>query len=60
VIGTGGGSLYELDSPLPTSEVQNDTAYGVLKLILRETGYDWEFIPIAGSTFTDRGSTNCH
>jgi hypothetical protein len=27
---------------------------------LRADGYDWEFIPIEGSAFTDRGSTNCH
>lgn len=60
VVGTGGRDLYDLGSPLPTSEVRNDTTYGVLKLILRETSYEWEFIPIAGSTFADRGSADCH
>jgi hypothetical protein len=60
VVGTGGRSLYDFDSPLPTSEVRNDTAYGVLMLILREGSYEWEFIPIAGSTFRDSGSTDCH
>lgn len=60
VVGTGGRDLYDLGSPLPTSEARNDTTFGVLKVILRETGYDWEFIPIAGSTFTDSGSTDCH
>lgn len=60
VVGTGGRGLYKFDSPLPTSEVRNDTTYGVLKLTLREASYEWEFIPIAGSTFTDRGSADCH
>lgn len=60
VVGTGGRDLYKFESPLPTSEVRNDTSYGVLKLTLRENSYDWEFIPIAGSTFTDSGSTDCH
>ena len=60
VVGTGGRDLYEFDSPLPGSEIRNDSTYGVLKLTLRADSYDWEFIPIAGSTFTDSGSTNCH
>jgi hypothetical protein len=60
VIGTGGGGLYGFDEILSTSEARNDSTFGVLKLTLRETGYDWEFIPIAGSTFTDSGSAECH
>jgi hypothetical protein len=60
VVGTGGRSFYDFDSPLPASEVRNNTTYGVLKLILRENSYEWEFIPIAGSTFRDSGSTDCH
>jgi hypothetical protein len=60
VVGTGGRDLYEFGRPLPASEVRNDSTYGVLKLTLRADGYDWEFIPIEGSTFTDSGSTNCH
>ena len=60
VIGTGGKSLYELGTPLPASEVREDSSYGVLKLILYPDRYDWEFVPAAGYTFTDRGSTMCH
>ena len=60
VVGTGGRNLYDFDSPLPASEVRNDSTYGVLKLTLHPNAYDWEFVPIAGSTFTDTGSTNCH
>lgn len=60
VVGTGGRSLYEFDAPLPASEVRDNTSYGVLKLTLYDTRYTWEFIPAAGSTFTDSGSTECH
>jgi Calcineurin-like phosphoesterase len=60
VAGTGGRDLYEFGSPLPASEVRDNSTYGVLKLTLRADGYDWEFIPVAGSSFTDRGSTSCH
>ena len=31
----------------------------MLKLTLNPTSYDWSFIPIAGQTFTDKGSANC-
>ncbi len=33
---------------------------GVLKLTLSATGYSWQFVPVAGSSFTDSGSSNCH
>jgi hypothetical protein len=32
----------------------------VLKLTLRADGYDFNFIPVAGRTFTDSGSGTCH
>lgn len=60
VVGTGGKSHYDFATPLPGSEIRNSDTYGVLKLTLRATGYDWEFIPVEGSTFTDSGSSNCH
>jgi hypothetical protein len=28
-------------------------------LTLHPTSYDWEFVPIAGQTFTDSGSASC-
>ena len=59
VVGTGGAGLYPFPSIQPNSEVRNNIAHGVLKLTLHPTSYDWEFIPIAGQTFTDSGSSNC-
>jgi chitodextrinase len=60
VAGTGGVSHgYPFGTPLPNSQVRNDSTWGVLKLTLHATSYDWQFIPIPGSTFTDRGSDTC-
>ena len=60
VVGTGGRSLYELGPPKPNFEVRQVTTYGVLKLTLHATGYDWEFLPVSGSSFTDVGTGTCH
>jgi len=60
VVGTGGASLYPFGTPLSASQARNSTAYGVLKLTLKSTGYDWQFVPVPGSTFTDSGSGTCH
>ena len=60
VVGTGGVSLDGYVTSLPTTEVRNASTYGVLKLILGPTNYSWQFVPVAGETFNDSGSTNCH
>jgi chitodextrinase len=60
VVGTGGASHgYPFGTPIANSEVRNDSTWGVLKLTLHPTSYDWQFIPVAGSTFTDSGSDTC-
>ena len=59
VVGTGGAGLYPLSTIKANSEVRNTTTWGVLKLTLHSTSYDWEFIPVAGQTFTDAGSADC-
>lgn len=40
--------------------MRDDRTDGVLALTLRPDGYDWEFLPAAGGTFTDSGSDRCH
>ena len=59
-VGTGGVSHYTFGTIQPNSEVRNATAYGVLKLTLHATSYDWQFVPVAGATFTDSGTGSCH
>jgi len=60
VVGTGGKNHREFGIRKANSEVRDNTAFGVLKLTLKTTGYDWKFIPEAGKTFTDSGSGSCH
>ncbi len=55
-VGMGGESHHAFGTTLSTSEVRNNTDYGVFKLTLHPTSYDWKFFPIAGSTFADSGS----
>lgn len=59
VVGTGGESLYPFSLPVPGSEVRHASAYGVLKLTLRATGYDWNFLAVSGADFTDTGTATC-
>ncbi len=59
VVGTGGAGLYKFARHLSTSQVRNSSTHGVLELTLNPTGYSWQFIPVAGKTFTDSGTTSC-
>jgi hypothetical protein len=59
VAGTGGGPLYQQKVVQPNSQVRESNTWGVLKLTLRSTGYDWEFVPVDGQTFRDSGSADC-
>ncbi len=59
VVGTGGRSLYPFRAPIAGSEVRHAAGYGVLKLTLREAGYEWRFLPVEGSTFSDSGEAAC-
>ena len=42
------------------SAVRDFTSLGVLEMTLYPDGYSWEFVPVAGDSFTDRGSASCH
>ena len=60
-VGTGGAALQSCPgTPLSTSDVCNSNTYGVVKFTLHPTTYDWQFLPIAGSTFTDSGTGTVH
>jgi hypothetical protein len=62
VVGTGGRSHYPFagGTVRANSEVRNDDTWGILRLVLRSSSYEWEFIPEAGRTFIDSGSSACH
>jgi hypothetical protein len=60
VVGTGGAHFTGIGgTPAPGSEVRQNTSYGVLRLDLRATSYDWRFVPVAGATFADSGRQSC-
>src|SRR5207244_6793938 len=61
IAGTGGGGLDATNTYFwPNSQVRISGVYGVLKLTLSSTAYSWQFIPVAGQTATDSGTTTCH
>jgi len=60
VAGTGGAGLYVFATPIANTEAYSVETYGVLKLTLGPGSYSWEFVPIAGKTYTDSGSGTCH
>ena len=59
VVGTGGYSLNSFKTTVANSQVRNASTYGVLKLTLHPSSYDWEFVPVAGQSYTDSGSDSC-
>ena len=60
VVGSGGYNLTPFAVTQPNSEVRNRDTFGVLKLTLYANSYAWQFVPIAGQTFTDEGTGACH
>ncbi len=61
VVGTGGASLYPIESPLENTAEYIDDTFGVLKLKLEEGRYEWRFVAVEdGSTSADSGSAKCH
>ena len=61
IIGTGGEGLDEPNTNrIANSEVNISQVYGVLQLTLADGSYTWRFVPVAGQTATDTGTTACH
>jgi hypothetical protein len=67
IVSNGGYSHGYVKSPAPTTNANgaadNYTSFGVLKLTLHPTSYDWGFLNAADSApspFGDSGSGSCH
>ncbi len=58
-VGTGGSTNNTFGTLLPNSQAQG-TTQGVIKLSLSDTGYQWQFMPVAGTTYSDTGSDTCN
>jgi Calcineurin-like phosphoesterase len=60
VVGTGGNGLYGFGTPKPNSQFRNSTTFGVLKLVLHASSYEWWFISESGAVIDRGGPTACH
>lgn len=61
VIGTGGKDLRTgTNDSRATTEAVDRKTFGVAKITLSATGYEHEFVPVEGRTFTDKVSGTCH
>jgi acid phosphatase type 7 len=59
VVGTGGAALYELKQRHELSQAFHNTSWGVLKLTLHPTRYEWAFLPATPTEFQDAGQADC-
>ena len=63
VAGTGGAFPTPFLLARPNSEARDSNHMGVLKLVLKDDGYDWEFLAASNGDpgwRPDRGSARCH
>jgi len=59
VVGTGGADRRPFAAIQANSEARNSDTWGILKLLLRASGYEWEFVPVDGQSFRDQGAAEC-
>jgi hypothetical protein len=61
VVGTGGRELSSFQHLQPNSELRQSGTFGVLKLTLHASSYDWQFIRTAGQPMPngDSGTASC-
>jgi hypothetical protein len=63
IVGTGGKSTRSLAATPPAgAQARNTGTFGVLKLTLHPTGYDWQFDDEANASkpYSDSGTQACH
>lgn len=64
VVGTGGAptASYTFGGTAANSELRygGAAAYGVVRFTLRDGGYDWTFVSIAGTSAVDSGTATCN
>ena len=65
VVGTGGAYYTPFKFPIENSEMRDNSRFGVLKLVLRDASYEWEFLEASYDGFPngqppDRGAGKCH
>lgn len=58
VSGAGGRDLYPFPRVLPNSAVRVNSNFGVLRIVMQPTSYDWQYVLING-TIADTGTASC-
>ena len=58
VVGTGGRDLYTFPRSLPASAVRINSNFGVLRIVMSPTSYEWQYVQLGG-TVADSGSASC-
>jgi hypothetical protein len=59
VIGTGGSFYTGFGTVVPNSAVHKSNIFGVLKLTLHASSYDWSFVADPSTPYADSGSRTC-
>ena len=60
VVGTGGAGQRAWGTVRANSQARSTGTFGVLKLTLGLHSYSWQFVHVAGKTFTDSGTQATH
>src|SRR5205085_2199569 len=62
VVGTGGGEHCSFNAPTPAvgSQVRIDQRFGVLRLVLHENSYEWQFLAAEDGSVLDSGNDTTH
>jgi hypothetical protein len=60
VVGSGGAFYTGFGATAANSEVHKPSIFGVLKLTLHPSSYDWSFVPDPSTPFADAGTGTCH
>jgi hypothetical protein len=59
VVGTGGAELAAPGLRAANSEALIPSTAGILRLVLRDGGYDWGFLPAGANAYADAGIGTC-
>jgi 3',5'-cyclic AMP phosphodiesterase CpdA len=59
VIGTGGATLYSFGAARANSEFRGSGSHGIVKFVLDDGTYSWQFLATPGGQVTDQGTASC-
>lgn len=60
VVGTGGSFFTGFSTVLANSQVHKPSIFGVMKLTLHSSSYDWSFVADSSTPYSDSGTGSCH